>query len=68
MESIVSHLVMGVLGAGIVWWIDRPVCRQFKLSEGFRRCRLERIDSDRPGCAAKRIWRSRCRFHQIRGR
>ena len=31
MESLVSHLVMGVLGAGIVWWIDRPIRRQFKL-------------------------------------
>ncbi len=31
MESLVSHLVMGALGAGIVWWIDRPIRRQFKL-------------------------------------
>ena len=31
MESVVSHLVMGALGAGIVWWIDRPIRRQFKL-------------------------------------
>ena len=26
-----SHLITGVLGAGIVWWIDRPIRRQFKL-------------------------------------
>ncbi len=31
MESLMSHLIMGVLGAGIVWWIDRPIRRQFKL-------------------------------------
>lgn len=31
MESVFSHLAMGVLGAGIVWWIDRPIRRQFKL-------------------------------------
>ena len=31
MESFVSHLVTGALGAGIVWWIDRPIRRQFKL-------------------------------------
>ncbi len=31
MESLMSHLIMGGLGAGIVWWIDRPIRRQFKL-------------------------------------
>jgi hypothetical protein len=31
MESLFSHVVMGGLGAGIVWWIDRPIRRQFKL-------------------------------------
>ncbi len=31
MESLMSHLIMGMLGAGIVWWIDRPIRRQFKL-------------------------------------
>jgi len=31
MEALVSHIVVGVLGAGIVWWIDRPIRRQFKL-------------------------------------
>ena len=31
MESIVSHLVIGLLGAGIVWFVDRPIRRQFRL-------------------------------------
>ena len=31
MESLASHIVAGVLGAGIVWWVDRPIRRQFKL-------------------------------------
>ena len=31
MESLMSHMIMGALGAGIVWWIDRPIRRQFKL-------------------------------------
>jgi hypothetical protein len=31
MEALVSHLVVGALGAGMVWWIDRPIRRQFKL-------------------------------------
>jgi len=31
MESIASHLVVGLLGAAIVWYLDRPVRRQFRL-------------------------------------
>ena len=31
MDSIVSHLVIGLLGAGIVWLVDRPIRRQFRL-------------------------------------
>jgi hypothetical protein len=31
MDSILSHLVIGLLGAGIVWFVDRPVRRQFRL-------------------------------------
>jgi hypothetical protein len=31
MDSIVSHLVIGLLGAGIVWFVDRPIRRQFRL-------------------------------------
>ncbi|MEE3185097.1 MAG: hypothetical protein VX310_04990 [Gemmatimonadota bacterium] len=31
MEALVSHLVVGALGAGMVWRIDRPIHRQFKL-------------------------------------
>ena len=31
MEALVSHLVVGALGAGMVWRIDRPIRRQFKL-------------------------------------
>ncbi len=31
MESLVSHVTMAVLGAGIMWWIDRPIRRQFRL-------------------------------------
>ena len=31
MEALVSHLMVGLLGAGVVWWIDRPIRRQFKL-------------------------------------
>ncbi len=31
METLLSHMVVGALGAGIVWWIDRPIRRQFKL-------------------------------------
>ena len=39
MEALVSHLVVGALGAGMVWRIDRRIRRQFKpilkaLSEG----------------------------------
>ena len=31
MESLVSHLFMGALGAGIVWRIDRLIRRRFRL-------------------------------------
>ncbi len=31
MESIASHLMIGLIGAGIVWFVDRPVRRQFRL-------------------------------------
>jgi hypothetical protein len=31
MDSILSHLVVGLLGAGIVWFVDRPIRRQFRL-------------------------------------
>jgi len=31
MESLFSHVVVGAMGAGIVWWMDRPIRRQFKL-------------------------------------
>jgi len=31
MDALVSHLVVGLLSAGVVWWIDRPIRRQFKL-------------------------------------
>lgn len=31
MESLVSHLVIALIGAGIVWFVDRPVRRQFRL-------------------------------------
>jgi len=31
MESIISHIVVGLVGAGIVWVVDRPVRRQFRL-------------------------------------
>ena len=31
MESVASHLIVGLLGAGIVWYIDRPIRRQFRL-------------------------------------
>ncbi len=39
MEALVPHLVVGALGAGMVWRIDRRIRRQFKpilkaLSEG----------------------------------
>ena len=30
-DALVSQIVVGVLGAGVVWWIDRPIRRQFKL-------------------------------------
>ncbi len=49
-----SHLIMGVLGAGIVWWIDRPIRRQFKLilvalSEGTKEGRDWRLVTDEAG-------------------
>ena len=31
MEALVSHLTVGLLGAGVIWWIDRPIRQQFKL-------------------------------------
>ncbi len=31
MESILSHLVAGLFGAGIMWFVDRPIRRQFRL-------------------------------------
>lgn len=31
MESIASHLLVGLLGAGIVWYLNRPIRRQFRL-------------------------------------
>ena len=31
MESLASHLMVGLIGAGIVWFIDRPLRRQFRL-------------------------------------
>ena len=31
MESLFSHVVVGLMGAGVVWWVDRPIRRQFKL-------------------------------------
>ncbi len=31
MEALASYLIAAALGAGIVWWIDRPIRRQFKL-------------------------------------
>lgn len=54
MEALVSHLVMGGLGAGIVWWIDRPIRRQFKLilvalSEGKKEGEDWRLVTDEAG-------------------
>ena len=31
MEFLFSHVVVGLMGAGVVWWVDRPIRRQFKL-------------------------------------
>ncbi|UCG89223.1 MAG: hypothetical protein JSW71_12060 [Gemmatimonadota bacterium] len=31
MESLVSHIVVGFVGAAVVWFLDRPVRRQFRL-------------------------------------
>ncbi len=54
MESLVSHMVVGLLGAGIVWWIDRPIRRQFKLilealSEGKKEGEGWRLVTDEAG-------------------
>ena len=54
MESLMSHLVVGALGAGIVWWIDRPIRRQFKLiltalSEGKKEGKDWRLVTDKEG-------------------
>jgi len=47
-------LVVGLLGAGIVWWIDRPIRRQFKLilealSEGKQEGKDWRLVMDEAG-------------------
>ena len=31
MESLASHLTVGLVGAAIVWMMNRPVRRQFRL-------------------------------------
>jgi hypothetical protein len=31
MESLFSHLIAGLIGAGIVWFLDRSPKRQFKM-------------------------------------
>ena len=54
MESLMSHLVVGAMGAGIVWWIDRPIRRQFKLiltalSEGKKEGQDWRLVNDESG-------------------
>ena len=54
MESLMSHLVVGAMGAGIVWWIDRPIRRQFKLiltalSEGKKEGKDWRLVTDEAG-------------------
>ena len=54
MESLVSHMLVGMLGAGIVWWIDRPIRRQFKLilealSEGKQEGKDWRLVTDEAG-------------------
>ena len=54
MEALMSHLVVGALGAGIVWWIDRPIRRQFKLiltalSEGKKEGEDWRLVNDESG-------------------
>ena len=54
MEALFSHMLTGVLGAGIVWWIDRPIRRQFKLilmalSEGKKEGKDWRLVKDETG-------------------
>ncbi len=54
MESLLSHMVVGALGAGIVWWIDRPIRRQFRLiltalSEGKKEGQDWRLVTDDAG-------------------
>ena len=54
METLSSHLVAGVFGAGVVWWIDRPIRRQFKLiltalSEGKKEGKDWRLVTDKEG-------------------
>ena len=54
MESLVSHMLVGMLGAGMVWWIDRPIRRQFKLilvalSEGKKEGQDWRLVTDEAG-------------------
>ncbi len=54
MEALVSHLMVGLLGAGVVWWIDRPIRRQFKLilealSEGKKEGEDWRLVTDETG-------------------
>ncbi len=54
MESLMSHLMVGAMGAGIVWWIDRPIRRQFKLiltalSEGKKEGEDWRLVNDESG-------------------
>ena len=54
MESLMSHMVVGALGAGIVWWIDRPIRRQFNLilialSEGKKEGKDWRLVTDEAG-------------------
>ena len=54
MEALVPHLVVGALGAGMVWRIDRPIRRQFKpilkaLSEGKKEGQDWRLVTDKEG-------------------
>jgi len=47
-------MLVGMLGAGIVWWIDRPIRRQFKLilealSEGKQEGKDWRLVTDEAG-------------------
>ena len=54
MEALVSHMLVGLLGAGVVWWIDRPIRRQFKLilealSEGKKEGKDWRLVTDEAG-------------------